>query len=147
MDWLKLDERFALHLPGLSTEMTMLAAAMVLGMLHLFLAARANNGQRGPQWNLGPRDGVPPPVTPMAGRLERARVNFMETFPFFAAAVLALHVLDRHSVWTIYGSELYVAARILYLPLYAFGVFGLRTLIWILGTVGVIALIVALFLA
>lgn len=140
------DGPFAVHLHGLTVEMTMLAFAMVLGLLHLFLAARANNGQRGPKWNLGARDGEPPPVRAVAGRLERARQNFMETFPFFATLVLALHMLERHNMWTVYGSEAYVAARVLYLPLYAFGVFGIRTLIWIIGTASIIALLVTLFL-
>lgn len=136
---------YAWHLPGMSVELTMLAFAMVLGMLHLLLAGRLNNGQRGTRWNLGARDGEPPPVTPIAARTERARRNFMETFPFFASVVLALSILSRHNNWTVYGSEAYVAARVLYLPLYMFGVFGLRTLVWLIGTVGLVAMIVAMF--
>ena len=135
-----------IHIPGLSVEMTMLGFAMALGMIQLLLAGRLNNGQRGVKWNLGPRDGVPPPVSPIAGRVERARANFMETFPFFAAAVLALTFMSRHNYWTVYGSEAYLAARVLYLPLYAFGVYGLRTLVWLIGTIGVVAMIVAMLM-
>jgi uncharacterized MAPEG superfamily protein len=136
---------YAWHLPGLSVELSMLAFAMALGLVQLLLAGRLNNGQRGGRWNLGPRDGEPPPVSNIAARTERARVNFMETFPFFASAVLALSILSRHNSWTVYGSEAYVAARILYLPLYMFGVFGLRTLVWLIGTIGLAAMIAAMF--
>ncbi|HEX2590559.1 MAG TPA: MAPEG family protein [Rhizomicrobium sp.] len=146
MDYLTVDGPLALHFAGLSVEMTMLGIAMVLGLLQLFIAARLNNGQRGPTWNLGARDGEPPPVSKGAGRMERARVNFMETFPFFAVTVLALEVLSRHNAWTVFGSEVYVAARILYVPLYGLGVFGIRTLVWVIGTGAIIAMLVALFL-
>jgi len=136
---------YAWHLPGMSVELTMLAFAMALGMVQLLLAGRMNNGQRGAKWNLGARDGEPPPVSAIAARTERARKNFMETFPFFASAVLALSILSRHNNWTVYGSEAYVAARVLYLPLYMFGVFGLRTFVWLIGTIGLVAMIAAMF--
>ncbi len=136
---------WAMHLPGMGVEMTMLAFAMAIGMVQLLLAGRMNNGQRGTTWNLGARDGEPPPVTPMAARMERARRNFMETFPFFAATVLALEILFRHNAYTTYGSEIYVAARLLYVPLYAFGIYGLRTLVWLIATVALVVMIVAMF--
>ena len=66
------------------------------------IAARANNGQRGIAWNVGARDGEPPKVSAVAGRLDRAFRNFMETFPFFAVAILFAAVSGRFSwvTWT-----------------------------------------------
>jgi uncharacterized MAPEG superfamily protein len=84
-------------------------------------------------------------VNAVAGRLERASRNFMETYPFFAVAVILLALLNRHSWATVWGAEIYLAARIIYLPLYGFGVPGLRTLVWLVGTLAVILLLVALF--
>ena len=47
---------FEFSLAGLSTEFTMLAFAVIMGLLQLMIAARTGNGQRGVKWNVGPRD-------------------------------------------------------------------------------------------
>jgi uncharacterized MAPEG superfamily protein len=44
----------------------------------------------------------------------------------------------------VWGTEIYLAARIIYLPLYGFGVPGLRTLVWLVATLSIILLLVAL---
>jgi len=136
---------FNLSLGGLSTEFTMLALAVVLGLFQLLIAARTGNSQRGLKWNVGARDAPPPPVSAVAGRLERASRNFMETFPFFAVTVILLALAGRHNWATVWGSEVYLAARIVYLPLYGFGVPGLRTLVWLIALLAIILLLVALF--
>ena len=81
----------------------------------------------------------------VAGRLERAFRNFLETFPFFAAAILVAALAGRHNWATLCGAQLYVAARIVYLPLYAFGVPVLRTLVWAAATIGILLVVAALF--
>jgi uncharacterized MAPEG superfamily protein len=136
---------FEFSLAGLGTEFTMLGMAVILGLLQLLIAARIGNGQRGIRWNVGARDEPSPPVSALVGRLERSYRNFMETFPFFAVVVLLLGSAGRHDWATIWGSEIYLAARVVYWPLYAFGVPGLRTLVWLTGTLAIVLLIVALF--
>ena len=136
---------FAFSLGGMSTELTMLALATVLGLFQLLIAARTGNSQRGLKWNVGARDEPPPPVSAVAGRLERAARNFMETFPFFGVAVILCALVGRHNWATVWGGEIYLAARIVYLPLYGFGVPGLRTLVWLVATLAIILLLVALF--
>ncbi|MGH8121977.1 MAG: MAPEG family protein [Rudaea sp.] len=121
----------------------MLALAAVLGLFQLLIAARTGNSQRGLTWNVGARDEAPPPVSKAAGRLERAFRNFMETFPFFAVAVILLG--SRHNWATVWGSEIYLAARVTYLPLYGFGVPVLRTLVWLVATLAIVLLLAALF--
>jgi len=136
---------FNVALGGMSAELTMLALAVALGLFQLMIAARTGNSQRGLKWNVGPRDEPPPPVSPVAGRLERASRNFMETFPFFAVTVILLAMLNRHNWATVWGTEIYLAARLIYLPLYGFGVPGIRTLVWLIATLTIILLLVALF--
>jgi len=131
-------------LGGLSTEFTMLAIAMVLYFVHLFIAINAITAERGAKWNTGARDDTPPLKGKLPGRLDRAFQNYKETFVVFAAAAIALAVVGRHNGWTVWGAELYVAARIVYLPLYALGVPLLRTLVWLAGTIGIVLLIAAL---
>lgn len=134
-----------LALAGLPVEFTMLGLAIALGLLQLLIAARAGNSQRGLAWNVGARDKEPPPVGAVAGRLERAFKNFMETFPFFAVAVLAAHAMDRFGWMTLVGTQLYLTARIVYVPLYAAGVPVFRTVVWLISILGLILTLAALF--
>ena len=135
-----------LSLTGLPPELSVLGFAIVLGLLQLLIAARANNGQRGIAWNVGARDGEPPKVSAVAGRLDRAFRNFMETFPFFAVAILFAAVSGRFSWVTLLGSHLYLFARIIYVPLYAAGVPAIRTLVWLASLIGILMVLAACFI-
>ena len=88
---------------------------------------------------------TPPLEGKLAGRLDRAFNNFRETFPIFAVAVFLITVLNRHEPRTEWGAQLYFWMRVLYLPLYAFGVPLLRTIIWIASTVGILMVLSAAF--
>jgi uncharacterized MAPEG superfamily protein len=136
----------AFQIAGMSTELSMLAIAVALGMLQLLIAARTGNSQRGLKWNVGARDeAAPVAVSKVAGRLERSFRNFLETFPFFAAVVVIAAIVGRHNWATMWGAEAYVAARIVYWPLYAFGVPILRTIVWLVATLGILLILAALF--
>jgi uncharacterized MAPEG superfamily protein len=135
-----------LKLAGLSTELTLLLLAVALGLFQLLIAARANNSQRGIKWNVGPRDEPGAETSKLAGRLERAYRNFMETFPFFGAVVLIAALANRHNAWTLLGANLYFWGRVIYLPLYALGIPVLRTLVWLAATVGIIMMLVAILM-
>jgi uncharacterized MAPEG superfamily protein len=117
---------------------------MVLGLLHLTAASFAFKAQVGNAYSVGSRDEDRRP-TGIAGRLDRAQRNFLETFPIFAAAVLTLHVLGRTgSSLSEIGAWLYIVGRVLFLPLYASGVPWLRTLSWNAATAGLVMMLVAL---
>lgn len=124
-------------------ELQMLAAAVIIGIVHLLWAAMAAQPQRGLTWNTGPRD-EPIVLTGVAGRLERAFANFRETFPFFAALVVIDYLGGRLGALTAYGAVLYVAARAIYVPLYALGVPYVRSLAWGASMVGILMLLAAL---
>jgi len=127
-----------------STEVSSLVAAAVLGLVHIVLAAQSASLQRGYRWTAGPRDEPIPPLVGIAGRLARANANFLETFPFFAAGVLAVLVTGTDSAWSKWGVILYLSGRVAYLPLYAFGVFLVRSLAWNVAIAGIVAIYVAL---
>ena len=86
------------------------------------------------------------PLRGVAGRLERALRNFSETFPLFAAVVLAAQLVGTHNALTVWGAQLYFWARVAYVPLYAAGVPLIRSLVWNVGMIGIMLFIVALFL-
>jgi uncharacterized MAPEG superfamily protein len=80
----------------------------------------------------------------LAGRLERALQNFGETFPLFAAAVIAILLAERQDWLTALGAELYFWGRVVYLPLYASGVPLMRSLAWNVATLGIVLVAVRL---
>ena len=128
----------------MTIELTMLALATALGLIQIVLSAQSKNGQQGYWWAAGPRDEPRPPLTGMAGRLERALTNFLETFPLFAAAVLIAHAVGRHDWMTVWGAQLYFWARVIYLPLSVFGVTLVRSLVWNVATFGIVLILLSL---
>jgi uncharacterized MAPEG superfamily protein len=128
----------------MTTEVNMLVWSVVLGLVQIAIAATFSVSQRGLGWVLSLRD-TTPPLTGVAGRLDRARSNFLETFPLFVAVVLAAQLLQRHDATTILGAQLYFWARLVYVPVYAAGIPYLRTLIWATSIVGIVLLLTALF--
>lgn len=128
-----------------STLPTLLAAAILLGLVHLLLAGALSTAARGAAWNVGNRDGEPPPLGPHAGRAQRAWHNFLETFPFFAAAVLGALILRRTGERAELGAQLYFWARVIYLPVYVIGIPVVRSLVWTVGLVGLLMVVSVLF--
>jgi uncharacterized MAPEG superfamily protein len=99
--------------------------------------------QHGLAYNMGPRD-EQKPLTGVGARVQRAFANYMQTFPFFVAAVLAAHAAGRHSWLTVTGAQLYFWARLAYVPLYISGVPVVRTLAFLVAVAGIVMLLVAL---
>ena len=78
------------------------------------------------------------PFGKIAGRLDRVYWNFLETFPFFAAAVLLIHAADKSTANSVLGAQIYVWARLLYIPAYVIGVPFVRTIVWVASFVGIL---------
>ena len=128
----------------MTIELSMLGWSVVLGLVQIALVAACSFSQHNLTWVVGPRDSNPSALTGIAGRLDRARANFLETFPFFVALVLANYVLGQHTGMTVLGAQLYFWARVAYVPAYASGIPYLRSLIWTASIVGLVLLLVAL---
>jgi len=126
-----------------STEIQMLCWAVVLGLAQLIIATTLSVLERGLPWAAGPRDIPAPSLGRLAARLERAWRNYRETFVYFAASVLAVTVLGKANANSALGAEIYLAARILYVPVYALGLPFVRTLIWTVSVVGIVMVLLA----
>ncbi|MGP1666713.1 MAG: MAPEG family protein [Rhodanobacter sp.] len=122
----------------MTIELTMLAWSVVLGLVQIGLTSLFSIAQRGTQWAAGARDNARPALKGIGGRVDRARANFLETFPFFVAVVLAAHVLQRHDELSVLGAQCYFWARLIYVPAYASGIPYLRTLVWAVSIVGIV---------
>ena len=121
----------------MTIELAILAWSCILAIFHILIAVRFKTRQYGSKWNMGARDEELPPPRPIVGRLARAQANFFETFPIAASAILIVSIASVEDRWTAIGAMLWLGARIVYLPLYAFGVPKLRTLIFLISLVGI----------
>jgi uncharacterized MAPEG superfamily protein len=126
------------------SELTILAWTLVLALVQIFLTVMVVNRDKGLKYNMGPRDEPGKPLSNLSGRMMRAQGNLFETLPIFAAAVLIVHAMARESSLTLLGAELFLGARIVYVPLYALGVPVLRTLVWAVSIVGLVMILVAI---
>ncbi|HLW23566.1 MAG TPA: MAPEG family protein [Steroidobacteraceae bacterium] len=114
----------------MAPELRTLGWATILGLAYVLTAAAFATQQRGLRWNAGNRDGEVKPLSGAAARAARANHNFLETFPFFAAATLAVVLAQRSSAHTAFAAQLYLWARAAYLPIYLIGIPYVRTLVW-----------------
>lgn len=122
----------------MSVETWALFGAMILGLVHLTAASFTFKSQVGNAYSVGPRDEDLRPKG-IAGRLDRAQRNFLETFAIFAAAVLLRVVLDREGGrLSQIGAASDLAGRIAY----AAGAPWLRSFSWNIATLG-LALVMA----
>ena len=119
-------------------ELHCLAWASLLGLAHILIAGNARTKELGFKWNMGARDEKTQDLSPLTARLLRAQSNFFETFPLFASAVLIVAVSHTYSAYSYWGCLIYLLARIIYLPLYAFGVPVIRTVIWLVSIIGLL---------
>ncbi len=128
----------------MTTELTLLAWTIVLAFVYIIAFDVVRTRQYGAKWNMGPRDGAMPPLSPIAERLGKAQANLFETLPLFIAAVLIAHAASIHTSKTVLGAELYFWGRVIYLPLYAFGVPVVRSLVWLVSLAGLALIVLAL---
>jgi len=128
----------------MTTELTLLGWTLVLALVQIMLPAMLRNGETGIAYNASARDESGPPVGVVTGRLRRAQANLFETLPVFAAAVLIAHLGDREGALTLWGAWLYLAARVVYVPLYALGVPYLRSLVWGVSMLGLLMILAAI---
>jgi uncharacterized MAPEG superfamily protein len=127
-------------------ELTMLTATLILAFLLIFLPAAGRTMANGIGWNAGPRDRLPAQPGPITQRLERAQANMWETLPLFIGAVLIAHVTGEEGPLTFWGTQAFFWARLVYIPLYAFGVPFVRSIVWLIAMGGLVAIFAALFI-
>ncbi|MBC7477180.1 MAG: MAPEG family protein [Pseudorhodobacter sp.] len=121
----------------MGSEIGILGLYGLVVIITIMVQAGAAQGQVGQLALLKPRDDMPR-LTGVAGRLDRAQINSVTAMALFAPAVLMLAQNGLATTSTLHAAQAFLIARILYVPLYAFGVVGLRTLVWVIGIVATI---------
>ena len=126
----------------MTAELTALTLAGLLQGVQFALYASQGNMDLGPRVTMGPRDN-PPPVGILTGRLQRALNNHFEGLILFALAVMVVTLGDKTSAFTAICAWIYLAARVLYVPAYAFGWVPWRSYIWMIGFVATMLMMLA----
>jgi len=127
----------------MTTPMSLLLWSILFGLLQCLATGFAVSATRGLDFSASARDDQEP-LPGIAGRVIRAFANYRETFPFFAALVLASAVLHRESGLVTTGAELYVWGRLIYWPLYVAGIPWVRSIIWLLASFGLVLMLIGL---
>lgn len=130
---------------SMTVELILLAASIIFGIVHITVVSHLQSVQRGYRWTASSREREVAPLVGLAGRVERALRNYLETFPFFAAAILAVSVTNAHSWLTVWGAHCYFWGRVAYAILYAADLPLARSLVWNIPTVGILMIVIGSF--
>ena len=133
----------------MTPELTVLALAGLLQGVQFALMSVPANLELGVGKTLSPRDtsrmGKPliEQVSDKTGRLIRAMNNHFEALILFTIAVVVVTLGDKGTGLTAIFAWTYLAARILYIPAYYFGLAPWRSLIWCVGFLSTMLMIVS----
>ncbi len=120
-------------------ELSILALYGLLVALSILLQTTGAFAQLGMGYLLSARD-ERRSLTGITARIERAVNNSAIAMAMFAPAVLILAARDAFTAATLQAAQAFLIARLIYLPAYAFGITGLRTLVWLVGFAATITL-------
>src|SRR5882724_8052465 len=121
-----------------------LLVALLLATVQLTIASVLTLRQLGGAWVAGPRD-EPREVTGTTGRFVRAYRNLLEIFPQFVAALFLVHAAHAAGSLSVIGAWVFVIARLLYVPAYAFAPPGVRPICWLVAQMGIFTILADLF--
>jgi len=128
----------------MTPELTVLALAALLQVAQFALFAIPANRELGVGYTASARDRPPStPLSPLTGRLQRAMNNHFEGLILFTIAVVVVTLGGQASAFTAACAWVYLGARVLYIPAYAFGWRPGRSLIWFAGFLATVAMLVA----
>ena len=120
------------------TLTTIILLVLALYLLQIFLQETSRFGfdLRG---IVGNRDRQPEPSV-VAARLDRAKNNMQEALPMFLALALLALVRGADTPGEVRAAEVFLVARIVYVPAYVSGVPLLRSVVWLAGVRGLLAM-------
>ncbi len=129
----------------MTPELLVLALALLLQVVQYMLLSVTANMQLGTRYTTSPRD-KHRPLTGIPARFERALQNHFEALTLFTPAVLVVTLADQSSTVTATCAWIYLAARTLYIPAYAYGWVPGRSIIWGVGFFATIIMLIAALL-
>lgn len=123
-------------------EIRVLAWSGLLTVGQLCLLAVYANRQLSPRYLASALD-QPRQLSGMAARLQRAFQNQIEGLVMYAAAAVAVTLAGASTPVTEGCALAYIVARVVFVPLYWFGVPWIRTVFWAVGFAATIVMLVS----
>jgi len=121
-------------------ELILVTYMAIITWLLLFVAAIIRTRAwtvEGVKRGFGNRENLPE-KTKLSGRADRAAQNTLENFIIFFALVSIAHLGKIASPEVVKGAEIFFWARVVYIPVYLIGIPYLRTILWVIGVVGLV---------
>jgi len=118
----------------MAPELLVLALAGLMHIAQFAVASIMANRDLGPGYTTSPRDRPPSrEMRTVTARMLRAYDNHVQMLPLLAAAVAVVTISGQSTGWTAALAWLYLAARALYVPAYAFGWQPWRSIVWLVA--------------
>ncbi|MDE2371869.1 MAG: MAPEG family protein [Burkholderiales bacterium] len=117
--------------PHAMTLTTIVLLVLALYLVQIFLQEVSRFGFD-PRGIVGNRDDLPA-LSVMAGRLDRAKNNLLESLPIFLALALLALVKGRDTVEVDHAALVFLVARAVYVPAYVSGIPMLRSMVWLVA--------------
>jgi uncharacterized MAPEG superfamily protein len=131
----------------MTPELTALTLAALLQALQYLLYAVPANLELGPGYTMSARDREPSkPLSEKTARLGRALTNHFEGLILFTIACVTITLADKSTAFTAACAYAYLAARVLYIPAYYYGLRPGRSLIWAVGFLATLLMLLAALL-
>ena len=127
-------ELLSIAILSITLLLTTLVQGSLVPMIHGF------------RWGLGSRDETVV-ETPLQGRFARCVRNQIEAIAIYVPITFAVVLLERSGDSSAVAAWLVIIGRVLFVPLYLRGVFGLRSGAWGVATGGIFLMAISLFSA
>jgi len=128
----------------MTIELTMILYVVLLLGVQILTQTIAGERSYGVGYGVGARDNKVE-TNIYHGRATRALQNLIEAMLLFVPIVLVLHLAGVSNSVTLLATKIFVAARIGFFILYMLGTPWLRTILWAIGTMSIIALFLQAF--
>ncbi len=128
----------------MTPELQYLVYGVILLVVHVLVQATFSDLSKGIGWALGPQD-ENREQSVIAGRIQRALRNYLETLPAFIALALTLAVTELGNATSALGAAIWFWARVAYIPAYASGIPLVRSVAFFASLAGLVMMILPLF--
>jgi uncharacterized MAPEG superfamily protein len=113
---------------------------VILLLVHVVIQTLSLTRDGGLGYALSNRDGDVA-ISAVTDRLTRGLRNYVETYGAFVALALALAVTGKTGGLGATGALIWFWARVVYVPVFAAGIPGLRTGVWTISIIGLILML------
>jgi uncharacterized MAPEG superfamily protein len=123
------------------SELTCLELSVVLWLVHVLVQGAIGNVVMPAGYLATARDKPAEARGVFYGRSCRALANYLENFTAFVAVALALIATQRTGGAGAIGATIWILARIVYLPIYVFGIIYVRSALWVISIIGLVMML------